>query len=305
VDRNDEDIDDMTNIGNMNPFRYNGYYYDVETGFYYLKTRYYDPELGRFISQDSIEYADLETINGLNLYAYCANNPVMYFDPNGNSWKSFWNGVKKVAKKVAAFIGGVITGFAGAAVTLVSFIPALFSPGGAILFQAGMTTAFYGAALIGSTFDSEIYSDMSAIGWNPFNSNAEAVVEASKISFYKGVPVMFVRGMGGSMSLGAIFLDKYAYYGEGIKTTDVLKHERGHNTQLMMMGLGNYLLKIGLPSVIDNRNYTPWELSASMLGGSALANGASISQRQNAMIYLALSPFPIYRRQKIARSLLH
>ena len=57
----------------------------METGFYYLKSRYYDPETGRFISQDSIDYADPESINGLNLYAYCGNNPVMNVDPTGKS----------------------------------------------------------------------------------------------------------------------------------------------------------------------------------------------------------------------------
>ena len=73
----DKDGNPITSgIGELNPFRYRGYYYDTETELYYLQTRYYDPELGRFISQDSIEYAEPETINGLNLYAYCANNPV-------------------------------------------------------------------------------------------------------------------------------------------------------------------------------------------------------------------------------------
>ena len=70
-------------IGNINPFRYRSYYYDAETKLYFLKTRYYDPEVGRFISVDGIEYLDPETINGLNLYAYCGNNPVMNVDPNG------------------------------------------------------------------------------------------------------------------------------------------------------------------------------------------------------------------------------
>ena len=86
VDANGNDIEDMSHIGNVNPFRYRGYYYDAETGLYYLQTRYYDPETGRFISQDSIEYADPEAVNGLNLYAYCGNNPVMNVDPNGNSF---------------------------------------------------------------------------------------------------------------------------------------------------------------------------------------------------------------------------
>ena len=72
-----------TFIGNINPFRYRGYYYDVETGLYYLKTRYYDPETGRFITIDDVSYLAPDTINGLNLYAYCGNNPVMNVDPEG------------------------------------------------------------------------------------------------------------------------------------------------------------------------------------------------------------------------------
>ena len=59
----------------INPFRYRGYYYDTETGLYYLNSRYYDPETGRFISPDNLNYLEPETINGLNLYAYCENNP--------------------------------------------------------------------------------------------------------------------------------------------------------------------------------------------------------------------------------------
>ena len=72
------------NILSVNPFRYRGYYYDTETSLYYLNTRYYDPETGRFISPDSTDYLDPVAINGLNLYAYCGNNPVMYVDPEGN-----------------------------------------------------------------------------------------------------------------------------------------------------------------------------------------------------------------------------
>ena len=67
-------------ILNTNPFRYRGYYYDNETGLYYLNARYYDPSMGRFISPDVLTILD-ETkgqINGLNLYMYCNNNPIMY-----------------------------------------------------------------------------------------------------------------------------------------------------------------------------------------------------------------------------------
>ncbi len=70
-------------IGIINPFRYKGYYYDIETGLYYVTTRYYNPEWGRWISPDSIEYLDSESINGLNLYAYCFNNSIKYKDSSG------------------------------------------------------------------------------------------------------------------------------------------------------------------------------------------------------------------------------
>ncbi|MDE6442040.1 MAG: RHS repeat-associated core domain-containing protein, partial [Clostridia bacterium] len=73
-------------IGNLNPFRYRSYFYDTETGLYFLQTRYYDPQVGRFLNMDSVQYADPEATNGLNLYVYCANNPVMYADPTGTSF---------------------------------------------------------------------------------------------------------------------------------------------------------------------------------------------------------------------------
>ena len=88
-------------IGYINPFRYRSYYYDTETGLYYLQSRYYDPEVGRFISIDDTSYLDPETVNGLNLYAYCNNNPVMNVDPTGTAW---WNWVAGTL----AIIGAVL-----------------------------------------------------------------------------------------------------------------------------------------------------------------------------------------------------
>ena len=67
----------QNHIAKLNPYRYRSYYYDVETNFYYLNARYYNPETGRFITADDIEYLDTENMNGLNLYCYCLNNPVM------------------------------------------------------------------------------------------------------------------------------------------------------------------------------------------------------------------------------------
>ena len=73
-----------THIANINPFRYRGYYFDVETGWYYLNARYYDPNVGRFISPDAILGAN-GGLQGYNLFAYCNNNPVMFADPSGQS----------------------------------------------------------------------------------------------------------------------------------------------------------------------------------------------------------------------------
>ena len=75
--------ENATDIANLNPFRYRSYYLDTRLNLYYLKTRYYDPEICRFITIDDISYLAPDTINGLNLYAYCLNNPVTYFDETG------------------------------------------------------------------------------------------------------------------------------------------------------------------------------------------------------------------------------
>ena len=69
-------------LGAINPLRYRGYVYDTETTLYYLQSRYYDPELGRFINADT--YASTgQGILGNNMFSYCNNNPVMYADPSG------------------------------------------------------------------------------------------------------------------------------------------------------------------------------------------------------------------------------
>ena len=68
----------------LNPFRYRGYYYDTETGLYYLQSRYYNPQWGRFLNVDGYINANGDLI-GFNMYAYCSNNPIMYTDPSGTS----------------------------------------------------------------------------------------------------------------------------------------------------------------------------------------------------------------------------
>jgi RHS repeat-associated protein len=78
-----------SSLGKENPFRYRGYVYDEETGLYYLRNRYYNPDWGRFINADSVI--------GWNMFAYCVNNPVNMSDPTGlaeiytQQWLSAYN----------------------------------------------------------------------------------------------------------------------------------------------------------------------------------------------------------------------
>ena len=94
-------------IGTDNPFRYRGYYYDSETGLYYLQTRYYDPEVGRFISSDGYISGASGTTKGYNLFVYCDNDPVNKSDENGcwPKWvKKVANAVSNAFKRVKSFI---------------------------------------------------------------------------------------------------------------------------------------------------------------------------------------------------------
>ena len=82
TDKDGNTITDANHVANINPIRYRGYYYDTETGWYYLQSRYYDPSVKRFINADGIIGAN-GNLTGMNLFAYCNNNPVMFKDPSG------------------------------------------------------------------------------------------------------------------------------------------------------------------------------------------------------------------------------
>ncbi len=81
------DVSDGGMVSIVNPYTYRGYFYEIETNSYFLKSRYYNPELCRFISADSVDVLDEEQDNVLenNLFAYCLNNPVNMVDDDGNS----------------------------------------------------------------------------------------------------------------------------------------------------------------------------------------------------------------------------
>ena len=107
---------------------------DDETQLFYCNSRYYSPELCRWISPDSIEYLDPESINGLNLYAYCGNDPVNRFDPTGHDWLHW---VIAAAVVVALAYGAAMAALYGVASTTVEVTVASYAFVGASLALAG------------------------------------------------------------------------------------------------------------------------------------------------------------------------
>ena len=132
-------------LAEINPLRYRGYYYDSETGFYYLQSRYYDPENHRFINADSYASTDSSDAIACNMFAYCGNNPVLNLDPTGEwSWKGFLAGIATVAVGVATVAltvvtAGAATPLAAAAVTSVGTLAA------SALITTGTTVAYAAA----------------------------------------------------------------------------------------------------------------------------------------------------------------
>ena len=101
TDGNGNDVStNAAHIANLNPLRYRSYFYDAETGFYWLNTRYYDPAIGRFINADVVISDADGDIKGYNLFAYCFNNPVNMSDSTGNWPQLFKKAVKWVAKNI-------------------------------------------------------------------------------------------------------------------------------------------------------------------------------------------------------------
>ena len=96
-------------VGKANPFRYRGYYYDSETELYYLNSRYYDPEVGRFINADG----EISDVGGdaleYNLFAYCFNNPTNMDDPIGQ-WPKWLTGALNVVSGAAQMAAGAALG---------------------------------------------------------------------------------------------------------------------------------------------------------------------------------------------------
>ncbi len=156
TDINGKEITNENHIGLMNPIRYRGYYYDSEIGMYYLQSRYYNPQVGRFISAD--DQLSTDDIIGMNLFTYCGNNPVNRLDSSGEAWYHWAIGAGIVAACAAAVVitaGGaapaiaavasVVNGFAAATtastIAAGAFVGSSMVLGTAALFAVGTSSS--------------------------------------------------------------------------------------------------------------------------------------------------------------------
>ena len=178
LDSNGAQIDDTSHIGNLNPFRYRSYYYDTETKLYFLKTRYYDPEICRFITIDDISYLDPDTINGINLYAYCGNNPIVYFDPAGLFMIS-----------TAVLIGAIVGAIVGAGVGFGIAVYNDYKDDGEIFNGSIKWYDYLGATVLGCVIGAAVGAALGyGIGYLAGGTYANGLVAKSVT---KGVNVFF------------------------------------------------------------------------------------------------------------------
>ena len=250
-------ISGNTSLGNENPFRYKGYYYDVETSLYYLTSRYYDPEIGRFISPDSVDYLDPQSINELNLYCYCMNNPVMYLDGSGHF-------------PILSVLIGAGIGF------LTSYIPDVISE-----MQDGFDWSDFNTfedkwiKYVGATLGGAIGGLGAGLGTTILANGIGNVVETAftgDISNFGDVIIQFALGgvLGGvgygtSKGIAGIFADKKIF---GILGN--LSDNAKVNKRLAKAGFGN--LKIGKHGLA-----TVYEKMHKKLGFETLEKGLSYS----------------------------
>ena len=131
-----------TTVGEYNPFRYKGYYFDRETGMYYCHTRYYVPEWCRWLNADNIAYIRPDNAQQMNLFAYCGNNPISFWDPEGTK-KTNWKAIGKILFSVF-----VVSALAVAAVLTVGTAAVIFT-GAAIGAGVGMATGIANGVIQG------------------------------------------------------------------------------------------------------------------------------------------------------------
>ena len=183
-------------LGELNPLRYRSYVYDTETGYYYLQSRYYDPEIGRFINAD-IYLSTGDGLLGNNMFAYCVNSPTNFRDDGGNFLCSIIGAVVGAAfgaidaliqgKTGNEFAASVLSGATSGAITGVA-TDVLLVTGGSALVVAGTMAA---AGVVGAVASSAVTSGVTgkSIDWEETAADAIFDGATGALFGYMGGPV--------------------------------------------------------------------------------------------------------------------
>ncbi len=202
------------NFSGYNPIRYRGYYFDAESGFYFLNARYYNPAWRRFISPDDTAYLDPDTPSGLNLYAYCNNDPVNYCDPSGNipewlgwlmSGAAIIGGLALCATGVGGILGGILIG-AGAGSLINGYI-------------AKSNGEDFTAGYVGGVISGTLCALGAGLGGWAFAAASTAVNFACIGYFTLGVTCSFVGGFLGNF-VGTIYINWHNSGFNGVNIDD-------------------------------------------------------------------------------------
>lgn len=146
-------------MASTNPLRYRGYYYDSETDFYYLQSRYYDPATRRFINADVYSSTDSSDAVSCNMFAYCGNNPTSRSDETGD----FWN-----------FIVGAVV---GAVVNAVSTAVDAVKEGGLDALSDGKTWAKIGVSAAGGLVSGALAASGVGLGASILGNTAISMAQ--------------------------------------------------------------------------------------------------------------------------------
>ena len=142
---------DVDSIGTLNPIRYRSYYYDCETGLYYLQSRYYDPTVGKWINMDGEVSRVGGEVLGYNLFSYCFNNPMILIDHLGK-WPTFgqvFSAIVGVGIVVAAVVATVAAAPVLSAAISVGYVSAAVVAAGTIACATGAMVC--GCSMIGES----------------------------------------------------------------------------------------------------------------------------------------------------------
>ena len=203
-----------SHIANSNPLRYRGYFFDTETGFYYLLSRYYDPATCRFINADGYIKTPGSTILATNMFSYCENNPIIRIDPTGE-WSLIDDFIAGTVGAVVGFVSqvvsDVVTSVSTGSLQLSSWETYVGSTVGG--FMGGVATLYTGpiagsaigsgaSTLIGQTLENatgrEKRSASEIVGNTLIDASISAIVG-------KAAPVKIANVTKGRNNMSAVF----------------------------------------------------------------------------------------------------